>query len=251
MVAAFVPASAQDASTVPDMRNRIAQPAPNIATVRGQIRDSAGNPVSFATVRWGAERRATVTSDSGIFELRDIPPGTTHFAVRRMGYIPTEFDLELRAGYVKPVVVNLNPIPSQLSEVEIAASAETDDDKFRASRFQSTGFFDRASRLHGYFITPAEVERRHPSYFSDLMYGVPGVAMTGRPHTPSVRYQAAAQNCKLQIYLDGHPIGDGDDFAASIDIKAVEVYRSLLDTPEKFSPSPQKGYCGSIVVWTK
>jgi hypothetical protein len=219
--------------------------------VSGQVRDSSGNPIPYATVVWGAARQVISTTDSGTFELRDIPAATTRFSVRRLGYAPADFDLELRPGRLKPVVIHLTPVAAPLSEVAVERRNDVDSDEYRAARFAATGFLDRMARLPGYFIPPDEVERRKPSSISDLMNGVPGVSMVGRPHTASLRYVSSAQHCALRIYMDGHPASDGDDLVPGSDIKAIEVYTSLTTAPDKFMPSPVAGYCGSIVVWTR
>jgi hypothetical protein len=221
------------------------------SSVRGFVRDSADTPIPFATVVWGEARQVITTSDSGAFALTDIPPGKTRFTVRRLGYAPVDFDLMLKPGTLKPVVVHLVPAAPALSTVKVEAHAPLGDDPYRDDRFLATGFFDRKAHLAGYFISPDEVERRRPTYVSDLLYGVPGVMLVGRAHTPSAHYMAVSGHCRLQVYLDGHAVPDGDDFVSGSDIKAVEVYSSLLRASDRFLPSPQKGYCGSIVVWTK
>lgn len=221
------------------------------SSVRGLVRDSADTPIPYATVVWGEARQVVTTGDSGSFTLTDIPSGKTRFTVRRIGYVPVDFDLMLKPGTVKPVVVHLLPAAPALTAVDVEARGTVDTDAYRDERFRQTGFFDRKAHITGYFIAPEEVQRRKPMYVSDLLYGVPGVMLIGRAHTPSARYVTSSGHCRLQLYLDGHPAPDGDDFVAGSDIKAVEVYNGLLHAAEKFLPSPQKGYCGSIVVWTK
>ncbi len=229
----------------------LAQAIQRPSSVRGLVRDSADTPIPFATVVWGEARQVITTSDSGAFALTDIPAGKTRFTIRRLGYVPVDFDLILKPGTIKPVVVHLSPTAPSLTTVDVEAPRAMGTDTYRDDRFRATGFFDRKAHLSGYFISPDEVERRRPMYVSDLMYGVPGVTLTGRPHTPSARYVSSSEHCRLQVYLDGHPVPDGDEFVSGSDIKAVEVYSSLLRASDRFLPSPQKGYCGSIVVWTK
>lgn len=234
-------------STQPPAGGIVSRPS----SVRGLVRDSADAPIPFATVVWGEARQVITTSDSGAFALTDIPPGKTRFTVRRLGYLPVDFDLVLKPGTLKPVVVHLVPAAPSLTTVDVHAHAARGDDTYRDDRFAATGFFDRKAHLTGYFISPEEVERRHPAYVSDLLYAVPGVMLVGRPHTSSAHYISTTDHCRLELYLDGHPAGDGDDLITGSDIKAVEVYSSLLSAADRFLPSPQKGYCGSIVVWTK
>ena len=231
------------------MRTPTTQPRP--ASVRGMVRDSAGHPLPNATVVWGEARQVVSTTDSGSFTLTDIASGRVQFTVRRMGFVPVDFEVMLRPGSVKPLVVRLTPVPLPLAEVAVAAHENVDSDSMRAQRFRATGFFDRMSKLPGYFVSPADVERRQPTAISDLMNAVPGVMAVGRAHTSSLRYVAAGKYCRLQLYLDGHPVADGDDMVPGADIKAIEVYTSLLSTAQAFLPSPLKGYCGSVVVWTK
>lgn len=221
------------------------------SSVRGTVADSAGNPIPFATVVWGEARQAVSTTDSGAFRLTDIPAGKTRFSIRRLGYAPLDFDLDLKPGMIKPVVVNMLPVATHLSEVAVEAHGDASDDAYREERFRTTGFYDREANLTGYFISPEEVGKRRPSFISDLMYNVPGVSMVGRPHSSVLRYVSSSEHCRLQLYLDGHPVGDGDDLVTGSDIKAVEVYNSLMTVAPAFMPSPLKGYCGSIIVWTR
>jgi hypothetical protein len=251
IVAAAVPIAGQES------RSAIAAPATEplvpqgTSSVRGHVRDSVGKPIPYATVVWGAARQVITTTDSGTFELHDIPSVTTRFTVRRLGYVPVDFDLTLKPRTLKPVIVNLTPVAAPLSEVAVETHSDFDSDDYRAARFAATGFVERMARSPGYFIPPAEVERRRPAYVSDLLYSVPGVTMVGRPHTASLHYLSSSQRCRMQLYLDGHPAIDGDDLVPGSDIKAVEVYTSLTSAADKFLPSPLKGFCGSIVIWTR
>lgn len=250
-LAAGTPVMAQESRSEAAIPPTQPQAVQGTSSVRGHVRDSAGRSIPYATVVWGEARQVISTTDSGTFELRDIPSVTTRFTVRRLGYVPVDFDLDLKPGRLKPVVVNLIPVAAPLSEVSVATHSDIDSDEYRAARFAATGFVERMARLPGYFIPPEEVERRRPTYVSDLMYGVPGVTMVGRPHTASLHYVSSSQRCRLQLYLDGHPAIDGDDLVPGSDIKAVEVYTSLTSAADRFLPSPLKGYCGSIVVWTR
>ena len=254
MLGIAAPISAQQIAFVPQLRGDATQPTRRTSTVHGRVVESTDQPISFARVVWGNAQQVITTTDSGSFALTDIPAGKTHFTVRRLGYVPVEFDIMLRPGATKPVVVNMVPVAAQLSEVAVEAHKDLknlDDDSFRSARFEATGFFDRQAHLSGYFIPPDEVEKRRPRYVSDLVSSVPGVSMIGRPHTSALRYVSSGEHCRLQLYLDGHPMSDGDDFVNGSDIKAIEVYSSLLTASERFHPSPLTGYCGSIVVWTK
>ena len=247
---AALPASAQP-SPLPVASSAVAQLPLRTSSVRGKVRDSADNPIPYATVVWGDAHQSIATGDSGSFELVDIPAGKTRFSVRRVGFAPLDFDLTLKPGMIKPVVINLVPVAATLSEVAVEAHGDVDPDAYREERFRATGFYDRKAHTVGYFIPPEEVERRRPTFISDLMYNVPGVAMVGKPHSGLLRYVSSAEHCRLQLYLDGHPAQDGDDLVTGSDIKAVEVYTSLTASSPGFMPSPIKGYCGSIVVWTK
>ncbi|MDQ2890251.1 MAG: TonB-dependent receptor [Gemmatimonadota bacterium] len=249
---AFVPALLIGAQTTPPNQDSPSRHADfHTAVVRGTVRDSALGPISYATVVWGSSHQTTRTDDAGSFEIGGLASGETHFTVRRLGYIPLEFDLTLRSGVTRPIVLYMVPVAAPLPGVSVSAASDSDADAFRAARFAATGFFDRMRHHPGYFIPPEEVERRKPAYISDLMYAVPGVTMVGAPRSGSLRYLSSGGQCRLRLYLDGQPVPDGDDFVPGSDIKGVEVYNSLLNVPQAFMPSPAKGYCGSVIVWTK
>jgi hypothetical protein len=57
----------------------------------------------------------------------------------------------------------------------------------------------------------------------------------------------------MNVFLDGYEVSDlGDDVLNASDIKAIEVYSNLNSAPAQFVTWDQRrGYCGSVVVWTK
>ncbi|MDQ6738270.1 MAG: carboxypeptidase-like regulatory domain-containing protein [Gemmatimonadota bacterium] len=221
-----------------------------MATVRGSVRDSADAPISYATIAWGEPSQSLRSDDAGAFEIVGLRPGPTKFTIRRLGFTPVEFELALRAGVTKPVVVNMTSIPQNLAIVSVERTSEANPDP-RSERFLWTGFLERQAQHRGYFIGPEEIERRRPNYISDLMFTVPGVVMVGRPHSRAVKYLSSVGQCPLKLYLDGNAAPEGDDWVAGSDIKAVEVYANSMNVPSAFMPSQLKGYCGSIVIWTK
>ena len=226
-------------------------PAPTrTATLRGSVRDSADGPLSYATVSWGEPSQSLRADDSGKFEIAGLRPGPVRFTIRRLGYAPVQFDLSLKGGVTKPVIVNMVAVPQNLSVVAVERTSEAASDP-RADRFLWTGFLDRQAQHRGYFIGPEEVDRRRPNYISDLMFTVPGVVMVGRPHSRTARYLSSVGQCPLKLYLDGNEAPEGDDWVAGSDIKAVEVYANSMSVPSAFMASQLKGYCGSIVIWTK
>lgn len=226
------------------------QPPARTATVRGSVRDSSNVPISYATVAWGEPSQSLRSDDAGGFEIAGLRPGPTKFVIRRLGFAPVEFELALRPGVTKPVVVNMLPLPQNLGAVSVERTSEANPDP-RAERFLWTGFLERQARHRGYFIGPEEIERRRPNFISDLMVTVPGVIMIGRPHSRGAKYLSSAGQCPLKLYLDGNAAPEGDDWVAGSDIKAVEVYANSMSVPGAFMPSQLKGYCGSIVIWTK
>lgn len=148
------PVAGQETLFASPSRLSVADLTRQTSSVRGFVRDSAAKPIPFATVVWGQARQAISTTDSGSFELHDIPAVKTRFTVRRLGYVPVDFYLTLNPGALKPVVVNLIPVPSPLTDVEVEAHGDVDNDHDRAARFAATGFFDRKARLPGYFVAP-------------------------------------------------------------------------------------------------
>ncbi|HEX8242274.1 MAG TPA: hypothetical protein VF541_02215, partial [Longimicrobium sp.] len=85
--------------------------------------------------------------------------------------------------------------------------------------------------------------------------GVGGLAgMGAEAQNIPASQRAGAGDCQVQFYVDGalfYPTHEGDissDVPVGL-IEALEVYRSVAETPVEFRSGHSAG-CGTVVIWT-
>lgn len=211
----------------------------------GVVRSPEGKPLAGAQLLvWGSGITGS-TGDDGTFSLSSLPAGTQTLEARYIGYAPKRVTVDLQSGQTRSVTVTLDERANVLSEVEVYG-------KSNKSLHDVAGFLDRRKSAHGYFLTHAEIEKRHPFQFTDLIRSMPGFVIAGDgPNASilSIRRRDMTSTCKPQIYVDGMPLYDDRDinFVIQLDeVMGIEAYAAPSDTPPQYT----NGECGSIVVWT-
>jgi hypothetical protein len=214
-------------------------------TLAGIVTDTARRPIFGAEVgllEGRAITRTMRTREDGQFEFGDLPPGKTSVLVRRLGYEPRRYTVHIRQGATRaflPVV--LDPMPTELEKVIVLA-------RIAASRGRLRDFYERKARnAWGSFVDREEIERRNPTWVSDMLRTMPGVSV----HTTSRgRNVVRLRGCTPTVWLDGLPLRGTqvDDVVFPMDVAAIEVYRSQAGMPPQFM---DLNGCGAIVVWTR
>src|SRR5918992_1359771 len=112
-------------------------------TLAGVVTDTVGSPI-FGVEVGLLEGRAIVrtvrTREDGLFEFPDVPEGKTSILVRRLGYQPRRYTVQIRAGASRaflPVV--LDPMPTEMEKVIVMA-------RVAASRGRLREFYERKAR---------------------------------------------------------------------------------------------------------
>jgi hypothetical protein len=219
-------------------------------SVLGTVGDfQTGDPVVGAFVKIGGNVGG-ITNDSGRFRL-ELAPGTHLVDIRRIGYQPRNFALDLQPDLVMAELrVALSQVVVELPEVVVTR------DRTRLIFGDQRGFYRRQRVGHGHFITRAEIEPRQPQAVSDILRPIPGVEV----------YQSGIKDARVRIkdrlpschYQDGPLIVlDGIEVqATSLDavvpvqfVEALEVYASPSDIPPEFNRA--RAGCGVIVIWTR
>jgi hypothetical protein len=214
-------------------------------TLAGVVTDTSRNPIPRVEVGL-VERREIVrtvrTSDDGRFELVDIPPGKTTIVVRRIGFQPRTYTVQIREGARRaflPVV--LDPMPAELEKVIVMARVAESGGRLKE-------FYERRTRnAWGSFIEREQIERRNPIWMSDMLRMMPGVRVFPARHG----HQAVRlRGCAPTVWLDGMPIrgAELDELVTPSDVAGIEVYRSSAGMPPQFMDISG---CGAIVVWTR
>jgi len=216
----------------------------------GSVIDTLGLPVPFAQVALFDSEQATVADDDGHFLLDRLPLKRTRFAVRRIGYEPVYFDLEVPVAATVEVQIRMRQNVPILTTVEV-----TDDIR---TPLQKEGFYQRMAAGHGLFVTPEMVAAMRPVRATDALANIPNVVVHRRgPHT---RITGASQQCEYALVVDKIRVGQPgsrvrtttpDDAVSGTDIYAIEVYPHNRGLPAQFLGMTQEDGCGTIVIWTK
>ena len=217
----------------------------DVAALAGTVTDRTGIPIAYATIFLTDGSTSTLADEYGSFHLGRLSPAMTTIGVRRIGYQPVYFDVELIANSTIHIEARLAPIVTRIREVVVL-------DEPLSGALGRRGFYDRMQRFDGTFITPVELERRRPSFASQILRGVGGVTLLsddrGQYTWPYGR--GPLGYCLMLVFLDGVQVqGSIDALIPTSQIKAVEVYARRSVTPPEFMKSDDQ--CGAVAFWTR
>ena len=216
--------------------------ADQMAILAGAVTDSAGRPVAFATIV-ADSGQTTIAQQDGSFRLGRLKPGPNGFLIRRIGYKPLAFEIEMPAASTVNVSLKLLPASLDLKPVIV-------EGKRVSPALARTGFYDRQRQgLAGIFFDPEAISKRALVSTADLFRGLPNITVS-KDNGVDTHIYGRAQKC-MDIYLDGVPVGREFDVSRNMPpewVKAIEIYPSGNQVPPQFSR--QTG-CGAVVFWTR
>jgi hypothetical protein len=218
---------------------------PRGRTLAGVVTDTGQRPIPGVEVGVLDGRviaRSMRTGDDGRFEFRYLPVGKVSVVVRRLGFQPRVYTVQIREGATRaflPAV--LEPMPAELDKVIVMA-------RVAESRGRLKEFYERKSKNPwGSYFDREEIEQRNPVWMSDMLRMVPGVRVfpTRFGHS-AVRLRG----CRPTLWLDGVALRnvEVDEIVFPFDVAGVEVYRSTAGMPAEFHDLTG---CGAIIVWTR
>lgn len=212
------------------------------ARLTGVVRNEQGKPLAGAQLMvWGSGVSGSA-GDDGRFSLFTLPAGTQALEVRYVGYAPERVTVDLVSNQTRSVVVTLDKVAEVLSGVVVYGKRN------RRSR-DLTGFAERRNRGFGHFITRADIEKRHPFQFTDMMHQVPGFRVVSGWGLGYTIASTRVNGCPPEIYLDGVRVANDVDLNLMVntsDIVGVEAYAGASESPPQYTT----GLCGSILIWT-
>lgn len=224
-------------------------------SIRGRLLDNAtSQPIASASIRLigtdGREAGGTLTDRDGAFSLRAPGGGRYQLRAERIGYQPAlSQPLDLLAHDTLSVELRLSTEAVLLDPLTVTASPRPD-----VRNAAMDGFYARQRQGRGRFYDPADIERLRPVQVSNLLQVTPGVSVryVGMPAGARVTMRRALGECIPTLFIDGHRVPTGpdvgiDDWLPAATLRALEVYRSPLETPAEFSAFND---CGAIVAWT-
>jgi hypothetical protein len=229
--------------------------------------DSVPVPFAWVSVEGGA---ANITDEQGQVSLGAARRKTMAVEVRRIGYQPWLGKLDLPDS-AAVLTVTLPRLTQTLASVVVSTAAAK-------RRLQLTGFYDRwlmrqKGALTAIFIGPEEIEKRHPTHTSDLLFGVNGVSMmSGSDGAMCAR--GSGGSCFMTVLVDGSvlrnttlsctlpsnsPLGRGamakaspgpdiNQYIDAANVAAIEVYARGATMPASLQAADNS--CGVIAIWT-
>jgi len=100
----------------------LAQPA--VGSVYGVVVADGGVSLPYGVVSVPALGLERFTTVAGSFLWADLPAGPVRFLVRRLGYVPRELEVTVRAGMTDTVRVELTRVAVQLATMQVRAYPE-------------------------------------------------------------------------------------------------------------------------------
>lgn len=230
------------------------------AGVAGQLRDSeTDRPIVGATISVPGTSLSALSDRDGRFSLPSVPVGSHEFMIQHLAYGEPKVQVTVEKGQLAYVEAALEPRAIALAPISVEIT-------MRPVWLETRGFYHRQERSLGQFVTPEMIEQRSFARFSEVLKAVPGLTVrtvcSPRCFQQISMSGATQTGCLPAFYMDGRTMHvrpaprtsrfeaegliDLDALAAPHDLAAVEVYRSISETPPEFY-----GRCGSIVIWTK
>ena len=218
------------------------------AGLAGVVTDFADRRLVGASVVVESDTATAISDRHGEFRVRGLAAGPRRFFVRRVGYQPVLFEVDLPAAAVVTVHVRLEQNAVSIGTLVI------EGERHSLPLFRE-GFYDRAARHpHGWFFPPEEIVRRRLTTVTSLLSEVPGVTINRRNGESFAAGRSVGTGpCPFDIWLDGarvqKGINDLELLAPGPLIRAVEVYPSAATVPARFVRN--NTLCGALVIWTK
>ena len=214
----------------------------------GVVTDFEDRRLVGASLVVEGDSAAAISDQRGEFRLRGLPTGPRRFLVRRVGYQPVVFEVQLPPAAVVTVHVRLQANAVSIGTLEIEGSRHS------LPLFRE-GFYERAGRnATGWFFPPEEIVRRRITTVTALLNEIPGVTIERRNGEAYVAGRATGTGpCPFNLWIDGTPAAKGPNdvelLAPGVIIRAVEVYPSASNVPARFVRGDS--HCGALVIWTK
>lgn len=229
--------------------------------------DSVPVPFAWVSVEGGT---ANITDEKGTVSLGATRRRTLTVEVRRIGYQPWFGKLEFPDS-ATTLTVTLPRIAQQLAGVTVTG-------QIVKTQLELVGFYDRwmqrqKGTLSATFIGPEELEKRHPSRTSDMLYGQHGVTMV-HADNGAICAKGNGGSCFMTVLIDGNvlrpsppmicpgsatahigrlptPGPGGADINMYIDaneVAAIEIYARGGNMP--ISLQAMDNGCGVMAIWT-
>ncbi len=242
-----------------------APPAAAAQSVHGTVKDQAtGRPIVAASVELvGARGKAVdkvLTDSTGAFLLEPDEAGSYSLKASGLGYRDAG-TAAFPVSYGELVEVTLELAVDAVPLEPLTVEARS----FPPNRYLTdSGFYDRRRAGVGVFLTRADIMKRRPEEFSDLMRSISGMEVRSSGPTGRRGYVMSTRangQCQPVLVLDGVPTLVGgqqplrgrdiplDDVVSPGDIEGLELYKGAAGVPSQYNVNIAA--CGVLLIWTR
>ncbi len=170
-------------------------------TLAGRAVRPDGAPIAHVLISLYGTSDSAVTRDDGGFVLHVPKAGAYMVGARGLGLGEKRFAVTLAAGATQALTITMVPFVPILPRVVTTAEER--------AAYSSVGFDQRRRAGVGQFLTYAQIQRKRPSSFTQLLQGMRGLMMSQGPlqsHTPGMGISGAegAGSC-VSYVVDGSP----------------------------------------------
>ena len=182
------------------------------------------------------------TDGNGRFRTTRLPLGAFQVQVSVLSFSPvSHIEVLAEAGDID-IRIEMAPVDFALEPVIVTARRET--------RLDRTGFYQRAQRGLGHFITRSEIEAVSPRELSDVFRQIPGVSIIPAAMGPGAVEVRLRGRCEPQVILDGTPLANPvyiDGLISPSEVEGVEVHHGAT-VPIQYQ---QRSTCGTVMLWSR
>jgi iron complex outermembrane receptor protein len=182
--------------------------------VRGTVRDTAGAPVSGASIAIPGTTLSTRSDLSGAFRIAVVPAGRVRVYAAALGYGPVDTTVALTGGDSTVIDFSLAPAPLALPPVDVVSE-------------RVRHFGDRPATSVAQ-VTERDLDRRALNTPDEAIDHVSGLQMVnGQTNIRGSTGYVQGINSRVLMTVDGIPMNQGDRGGINWDLLAVDEIESV------------------------
>jgi Carboxypeptidase regulatory-like domain len=219
------------------------------ATITGVVVDTTLAPVQGAILSIVGTKLTALSDHAGRFVIQDIAPELQVVSLKRVGFTPRFFHLQLQPGQRLDFEIEITPLPHQLPVVHVEEKA-VKQAVFKPDRLAYTTKFDdfyiRRSRGSGKYYTRDDLDRSGATDLIDLFRSVAGARVALMGYDRLVRFDGCPNPT---LYVDGVKAGIGLYALPELrllEVEAVEIYAHGASLPPE-----AVGGCAAVFIWMR
>ena len=224
-------------------------PAIAHAQLSGNVTDSAGLPIFGARVTYSGNGLEVITNERGAFYFRDVAAGAATLSIKRLGFEPLTYAVNIASLASPTTVLNL-----KMRRVASFLPTQVVESKRPNYQGRLSGYYDRLEKKNnGYFITRSQIDRENPRTLAQLLQHVPAISER-RQRAGGTGVRMRGRNCSPLVWLDSTPMPAGDVDLNGISpqtLQGIELYSGSTTAPARFTLNGNENSCGTIVLWSR